>query len=197
MFVITLKPALSMLLGHIVRLVLQPGLLLSITFASILTIKDALLAQHNRDLDPSTVQEAMRRHDWPELKAAMDDELASFYKLEVWEYTKLPPKANLIKCKWIFLRKYDADGMLKKYKARLVAKGFSQQFGVDYHGTFAPTVTLNAVCVLMAITNDKFLHLHSIDVKTAFLMHHLRRSATWPFLMELCLLSVKESIAFS
>ena len=59
--------------------------------------------------------------------------------------------------------------MLKKYKARLVAKGFSQQFGVDFHGTFAPTATLNAVRVLMAITNDKFLHVHSIDVKTAFL----------------------------
>ena len=123
-------------------------------------VSDALLAQHNRDLDPSTVQEAMRRHDWPEWKAAMDDELASFYKLEVCEYAKLPPKANLIKCKWIFVRKYDADGMLKNYKARLIAEGFSQQFGVDYHSTFAPNVTLNAVCVLMVITNDKFLHLH-------------------------------------
>ena len=52
----------------------------------------------------------------------MDDELASFYKLEVWEYAKLSPKANLIKCKWIFVRKYDADGMLKKYKARLLLR---------------------------------------------------------------------------
>ena len=65
----------------------------------------------------------------------MDDELDSFYKLEVWECAKLPPKADLIKCKWIFVRKYDANGMLKKYGARLVAKGFSQQFGIDYHGT--------------------------------------------------------------
>ena len=56
-----------------------------------------------------------------------------------------------------------------KYKARLVAKGSSQQFGIDYHGSFAPTVTLNAVRILTPITNNKFLHLHSIDVKTAFL----------------------------
>ena len=132
-------------------------------------VSDAFLAQQNRDLDPSTVQEEIRRHDWPRWKEAMDDELESFYKLEVWVYAKLPPKANLIKCTWIFVRKYNANGMLKKYKARLVAKGFSQQFGIDYHGTFAPTVTLNAVRVLMAIKNDRFLHLHSIDVKTAFL----------------------------
>ena len=82
----------------------------------------------------------------------MDAELEYFYKLKVWEYAKLPPNANLIKCKWIFVRKYDANGMLRGYKARLVAKGFSQQEGVDYHGTSAPTVTLNAVRVLMAVT---------------------------------------------
>ena len=54
----------------------------------------------------------------------MDAELESFYTHKVWEYAKLPPKANLIKCKWIFVREDDADGMFKKYKARLVAKGF-------------------------------------------------------------------------
>ena len=111
----------------------------------------------NQDLDPSTVVQVTRRADWPKWKEAMDAELESFYKLKVWEYTKLPPKANLIKYKWIFVRMYDANGMLKKYKARLVAKGFSQQEGVDFHGTFAPTVTLNAVRVLMAITNDRCL----------------------------------------
>ena len=74
-----------------------------------------------------------------------------------------------------FLPPYHAGGFagLKKYKACLVAKSFSQQFGIDYHGTFAPTMTLNAVRVLMANTNDCYLHLHSINVKTAFLHAHL------------------------
>ena len=67
------------------------------------------------------------------------------------------------------MRKYDADGMPKKYQTRLVGKGFSQQFEIDFHGTFATTVTLNAVHVLMAITNVKLLHLHSLDVKIDFL----------------------------
>ena len=86
---------------------------------------DAFLAQQNQDLDPSTVAQAMRRSDWPKCKDAMDAELESFYMLKVWEFAKLPPKANLIKCKWIFVRKYNANGMLK-YRARLGAKGFSQ-----------------------------------------------------------------------
>ena len=58
-------------------------------------VSDAFLDQQNHDLYPSTVQEAMSRHDWPRWKAAMDDELESFHKLEVWEYAKLPSKANL------------------------------------------------------------------------------------------------------
>ena len=90
-------------------------------------MSDAFLAQQNQDLDPTTVAQAMRRTDWPKWKDAMDAELESFYKLKVWEFAKLPPEANLIKCKW---------------------KGFSRQEGVDYHGTFAPTVTLNLVRVL-------------------------------------------------
>ena len=51
----------------------------------------------------------------------------------------------------------------------MVAKRFNQKEGVDYHGAFAPTVTLKAVRVLMAITNDRYLHLRSVNVKTAFL----------------------------
>ena len=51
----------------------------------------------------------------------MDAELESLYKLEMWEYVKLPLNASLIMCKWIFVREYDANGMLKKYKAWLVA----------------------------------------------------------------------------
>ena len=98
----------------------------TLTNIKVTSVSDAVLAQHNHDLDPNTVAEAMRRHDWPKWKEAMDAELASFYTLEVWEYAKLPLNANLIKCKWIVARKYDAYGMLKKYKARLVAKGFSQ-----------------------------------------------------------------------
>ena len=71
-------------------------------------MSDAFLAQQNQDLDPNTVAQAMRRADWPKWKDAMDAELESSYTLKVWEFAKLPPKANLIMHKWIFVRKYAA-----------------------------------------------------------------------------------------
>ena len=56
------------------------------------------------------------------------------------------------------MRKYDADGMPKKYQTRLVGMGFSQQFDINIRGSFVTTVTLNAVHVLMAIPTVKLLH---------------------------------------
>ena len=50
-------------------------------------VSDALLAQQNHDLDPSIVEEAMRRHDWLKRKAAMDDELESFRS---WRFGSMP-----------------------------------------------------------------------------------------------------------
>ena len=50
----------------------------------------------------------MRRHDWPKWKEAMDAELESFYRPEVWKYAKLPLKADEVqvdlcvevRCQW-------------------------------------------------------------------------------------------------
>ena len=75
----------------------------------------------------------------------------------------------MIRCKWIFRRKYNADGTLKKYKGRLAACGYSQELGVDYFVTFSPTVTLYAIRISLAIAIDCKWHLHSIDVRTTFL----------------------------
>ena len=59
--------------------------------------------------------------------------------------------------------------MLNNFKACLVAKDFSQQFGVDYHAIFAPIVARDAALVLVTSSNDRYLHLRSIDVRTAFM----------------------------
>lgn len=50
-----------------------------------------------------------------------------------------------------------------------MARGFSQRKGFDYQETYSPVVKLITVCILLAIATQKDLHIHQMDVKSAFL----------------------------
>ncbi len=71
--------------------------------------------------------------------------------------------------KWVFKTKRGVDGSVSRFKARLVAKGFSQRYGCDYDETFSPVVRGESIRTLLALATQKDLHLHQMDVQTAFL----------------------------
>ena len=50
-----------------------------------------------------------------------------------------------------------------------MAKGYSQEYGVDYEETYAPTVKLTTIRVLMSIAAQRDMLVHQMDVKSAYL----------------------------
>ena len=77
-------------------------------------------------------------------------------------------------CKWVYTVKTLPSGEIERLKARLVARGFSQVYGIDYSETFAPTVrmdTLRLVLVMAAIEDYEYYH---FDIKNAFIESHLK-----------------------
>ena len=57
--------------------------------------------------------------------------------------------------KWVFKRKRDINGNIKRYKARWVARRFDQCKGIDYFETFAAVVKTSTNKALLAISAKK------------------------------------------
>jgi Reverse transcriptase (RNA-dependent DNA polymerase) len=88
---------------------------------------------------------------WP---PAIKEELKSHKENGTWivqEISQMSKGCKLIPGKWVFKCKELPNGDTR-YKARLVIRGFPQRYGVDFMETFAPTASLAAFGLLVAIS---------------------------------------------
>ena len=126
----------------------------------------ALMARVMDVEEPTNFEEATGSEVW---ENAMQDEFNTLVKNQTWELFELPSGKQAIGCKWIYKRKFKADGTVDKYKARLVAKGYAQTEGIDYRETFAPVAKMNTVRLILPLATQMGWQLHQMDVKSAFL----------------------------
>jgi hypothetical protein len=99
----------------------------------------------------------------------MQQEIDSLNEHDVYELVELPNERKAVGCKWVFKVKRNADGSVERYKARLVAQGFSQKYGEDYDETFSPVVRFESIRTVIALSVQRGLILHQMDVTAAFL----------------------------
>jgi hypothetical protein len=67
------------------------------------------------------------------------------------------------------------DGTIEKYKVRHVAKGYTQNEGEDFFDTYSPVARIATIKVLLVLAAFFGLHIHQMDVKTAFLYGELEK----------------------
>ncbi|GKB00819.1 retrovirus-related pol polyprotein from transposon TNT 1-94, partial [Tanacetum coccineum] len=114
-------------------------------------------------IEPKNIKEAMLDYSWIE---SMQDELNQFKRLDVWELVECPIGRNIIKVKWIWKNKTDAENTVIRNKSRLVAKGYGQEEGIDFEESFAPVARLEAVRIFVAYAAYKNFPIFQMDVKT-------------------------------
>ena len=126
--------------------------------------------EENEDPEPKSVYECQKRHDWIKWKDAIQVELDSLNKRNVFGPIVLTPKdVKPVGYKWVFVRKRNEKNEITRYKARLVAQGFSQRPGIDYEETYSPVMDAITFRFLMSLAANENLEMRLMDVVTAYL----------------------------
>ena len=99
----------------------------------------------------------------------MTEEYESLTKNGTWEIVPRPISKSVIDSKWIFKLKHNLDGSIARHKCRLVARGYTQIKDIDFDNTFAPTLSKDALRILLSMAARNQWTILQCDVKTAFL----------------------------
>lgn len=138
---------------------------------------DTVTVDHHANMcrvtEPITLKEAMVSPNAKEWQEAADLEYESLLENETWDLVDLPRERKAVGSRWVFKVKHHSDGRVERYKCRLVAKGYSQLYGADYDETFSPVVRFSSIRTLLSFAIQNNLHVHQMDVVTAFLNGHL------------------------
>ncbi|KAL0311264.1 UNVERIFIED_CONTAM: Retrovirus-related Pol polyprotein from transposon TNT 1-94 [Sesamum angustifolium] len=121
------------------------------------------------DNDPQTMEECQHRNDWKSWEKAIQDELDSLNKREVFGPIIPTPKGvKPVGYKWVFVRKRTEQNEVIRYKARL-AQGFTQKPGIDYTEIYSPVVDATTLRFLISLSVIEQLKMQLMDVVTAYL----------------------------
>jgi hypothetical protein len=104
----------------------------------------------------------------PEWRKSMVSEIKALRNRGCWRVVPTPRGVRLIKSKYVYKLKKDWRGKVTKRKSRLVCQGFLQQQGVDFNETYAPVAKGTTFRLMLAMTKAFNLHLHQLDVDSAF-----------------------------
>ena len=128
------------------------------------------IIQNDDDPEPQNTNECRQRNDWPKWKEAMQAELHSLIKRDVFgPVVQTPASIKHVGNKWVSVRKRNENNDIIRYKARLVAQGFSQIPGIDYEETYSPVMDAITFRFLISLAVSEELDMRLMDVITAYL----------------------------
>ena len=86
--------------------------------------------------------ECKKRSDWNKWKDAIEAEITSLSKREVFSVIlPITPGVHPVGYKWVFVQKRNENNEVVRYKAMLVAQGFTQRPGADFNETYSIVVS--------------------------------------------------------
>ena len=104
-------------------------------------------------------------------RPAIQKEIDSLFKHDVWRLEPLPPGALVLPCKFVFKVKPDGRDPpgIDKFKCRYCGKGFIQVKGIHFFDSTAPVASATVIRIIVAIATEMNWPLHGMDVRNAYL----------------------------
>jgi hypothetical protein len=121
-------------------------------------------------LEPSSYREATTGPNAAKWKEAMQEEVTSLLKNNVWELVPLPRGRTPISCKWVYKIKTNPDQLDRTLQGKIGCQGFLTEARNRLHGNVRPCgevqeyLTLRLLFAKAAQENLDFLQL---DIKTS------------------------------
>ena len=94
-------------------------------------VNNILLTDSATYREPEIYQESLDCPEHQDWRVARVNERRALQERSVMRVVPTPAGVKPIKSRYVYKRKYNKDGSIKKYKARLVALGYGQVPGVD------------------------------------------------------------------
>jgi len=105
----------------------------------------------------------------PNWDATMNEENHSLLENDAWDLVPLPKGWKLVRCKWVYKKKFGVDGKVDKHKAHLASKHFEQVEGIDYTETFSHVSKMNSIHLVLSLVASFKWEFHQMDIKFSFL----------------------------
>ena len=128
-------------------------------------LRSAASGGDSNEVAPETYNQAVNDSN---LRDSMKNEIKALKNRGCWRVVPTPSGIRLIKSKYVYKLKKNWQGKVVKRKSRLVVQGFLQREGVDFNETYAPVAKAVTFRLMLALTKAYNLHLHQLDVDSAF-----------------------------
>ena len=106
----------------------------------------------------------------------MKEEIEKLIKRNMWKIVPKPKGVNIIKSKWVFHLKKDANRNVTSHQACLVAQDFTQVHRIDFDNTFTPITQMVSIRTVLVLTARYDWEIHQVDIKSAYLYGELNNN---------------------
>ena len=126
-------------------------------------------------VSPRSIKHAMTYPDWPDWEEAAAKERSSIESNGVLTYDNNPPYGvDILGSRMMLTMKTDKNGCKEKNKGRFICQGFGHIWGKSFEETFAPTMHLECLRLLLLLCLKWSLTCLHLDVATAYLNSEIK-----------------------